>query len=125
MNNLLIRRKVNGDRGGRRMATTADVVELIRKLDFERFTTRDIANMLSKHPGEYASVEYAVRTALQWLCERGMARPCGVISRVTATPAHGRYPVAVYELCRQYDTCDVELLNRVMFGLCKTVSEVG
>ncbi|MFZ4539538.1 hypothetical protein [Propionivibrio sp.] len=114
----LIRRQVTADRG-QRLATTKDVVDLIKSTGLTKFTSRDIAERLAKNPVSMMRVEYAARAAINWLCSKGQARACGEVIRTTGTPAKGKYMATVYELTNLhgFDGCDVELLNMVFFRI--------
>ncbi len=113
----LIRRQTTADRGVKAV-TTHEVLECIKDMASETFSTRELADtlMLRHRDIDYGRLEYSVRQSIVWLMRRGYVRAAkGAVKRYTKS--HEPYWATVYESVEKGDPCDVCLLNRIFFGV--------
>ena len=113
----LIVRKVTADRGVKAV-TTHEVLECIKEMTSDTFSTRELANALMvRHENiDYGRLEYSVRQSIVWLMRRGYVKAAkGAVKRYTKS--HEPYWATVYESVEKGEPCDVCLLNRIFFGV--------
>lgn len=114
-NTLLIRREVTADRGPL-FVTTDEVLDAIKDIDAEEWTTRDVTDLLMlKRRVEYKRMERAVRAAVNYLIARGQVEKSNKTIRLTAKN-QDQYLVTCYALIKTYESADVALLNKIFFG---------
>jgi len=114
-NTLLIRREVTADRGPL-FVTTDEVLDAIKDIDAEEWTTRDVTDLLMlKRRVEYKRLERAVRAAVNYLIARGQVEKSNKTIRLTAKN-QDQYLVTCYALIKTYESADVALLNKIFFG---------
>ena len=112
----LIRREVTADRGVRAV-TTREVLECIKEMPGETFSTHEVVEALrvkyAKHSHiDFARLEYSVRQAVAWLCKRGDVQATKVTVK-RFTRAHEPYWVTVYLRIDRGEPFDVGFFNRV------------
>lgn len=112
----LIRRGVTADRGVRAV-TTREVLECIKEMPGETFSTHEVVEALrvkyAKHSHiDFARLEYSVRQAVAWLCKRGDVQATKVTVK-RFTKAHEPYWVTVYLRIDRGEPFDVGFFNRV------------
>ena len=114
-NTLLISREVTADRGPL-FVTTDEVLDAIKDIDAEEWTTRDVTDLLMlKRRVEYKRLERAVRAAVNYLIARGQVEKSNKTIRLTAKN-QDQYLVTCYALIKTYESADVALLNKIFFG---------
>jgi len=114
-NTPLIRREVTADRGTL-FVTTDEVLDAIKDIDAEEWTTRDVTDLLMlKRRVEYKRLERAVRAAVNYLIARGQVEKSNKTIRLTAKN-QDQYLVTCYALIKTYESADVALLNKIFFG---------
>ena len=114
-NTPLIRREVTADRGTL-FVTTDEVLDAIKDIDAEEWTTRDVTDLLMlKRRVEYKRMERAVRAAVNYLIARGQVEKSNKTIRLTAKN-QDQYLVTCYALIKTYESADVALLNKIFFG---------
>lgn len=114
-NTPLIRREVTADRGPL-FVTTDEVLDAIKDIDAEEWTTRDVTDLLMlKRRVEYKRLERAVRAAVNYLIARGQVEKSNKTIRLTAKN-QDQYLVTCYALIKTYESADVALLNKIFFG---------
>ena len=109
----LIVRKVTADRGVKAV-TTHEVLECIKELSLDTFTTREVADaLILRHKDiDYGRLEYSVRQSFVWLVRRGYINPTDdEVKRFTKS--HEPYSATVYQAVEKGGPCDVCLLNQI------------
>ena len=109
----LIRRQVTADRGVKAV-TTHEVLECIKDMALDRFTTRELADaLIIRHRDiDYERLERSVRQSVVWLVTRGYVKPTNEEAK-RLTRRHEPYGATVYEAVEKGGPCDVCLLNRI------------
>ena len=109
----LIVRKVTADRGVKAV-TTHEVLECIKDMASETFSTRELADalMIRHQDIDYGRLEYSVRQSIVWLMRLGYVKRTGQkVKRFTRR--REPYSATVYQAVEKGAPCDVCLLNQI------------
>lgn len=111
-----IRREVTADRGVRAV-TTREVLECIKEMPGETFSTYEVVEALREKYSrcshiDFERLEYSTRRAVAWLCKRGEIQTTK-ISVKRYTRSKKPYLITVYLRIDRGEPFDVEFFNRV------------
>ena len=121
----LIRRQVTAYRGVKAV-TTHEVLECIREMSSETFSTREVSDAVRDRFAKFSTIdgprlEYSVRQAVSWLVKRGhIAATKETVRRITR--AGEPYDAALYRFVERGGPCDVAMLNQIFFGFLEKSS---